>query len=104
MNFTRIEDAPVVRNVGGVEGRKLGEGPVADLVHIKLEPGAVLEPHAVPVDASFFILEGEAELSCGSEKAVAKPGMLFQSSKGTVHGFRNTGATIFRVLVIKGMM
>ena len=104
MKFTRIEDAPVVHKVAGVEGRKLAEGPVANLVHICLEPGAVLEPHAIPLDASFFILEGEAELSSGGETAEARPGMLFQSPRGTVHGFRNTGATRFRVLVIRGLM
>jgi quercetin dioxygenase-like cupin family protein len=103
MNITRIEDAPIVRKVEGFEGRKLSDGPAAALVHIQLDAGAVLDPHASPVDIAIFVLEGEAELSCGDEKAMVKAGMLSQTPKGMLHGMRNTGKGPFRVLVIKSL-
>lgn len=103
MDIIRVEDAPVARRVGGFEGRALAEGPVAGIMHISLEPGAVLEPHSAPVDATFFVLDGQAELTSGGETATVKAGALFQSPRGTVRGLRNIGTAIFRVLVIKSL-
>ncbi len=103
MKITSIVDAPVVRKVEGFEGRKLADGPTATIVHIRLEAGAVLEPHASPVDVAFFVLEGEADLTCGEESAPVKAGMLTQAPRGSLHGMRNTGSGPFRVLVVKGL-
>lgn len=103
MDIIRVEDAPVARRVGGFEGRSLAEGPAASIMHVTLDPGAVLEPHSAPVDASFFVLEGEAELTFEGETAPIKAGALFASPRGTVRGMRNTGSGPFRVLVIKSL-
>lgn len=102
MRAIRVEDAPIARKVEGFEGRRLSDGPPATVVHIRMERGAVLEPHPAPADTAFFVVEGEGVVSSGGKEVRAERGTLVEAPKGSSNGLRNTGGGPFVVLVIRG--
>ena len=97
---------------GPDEGEKLARGPrnhrilaeVPELEVIELRFGPDFEgvephSHADQVD-SFYVLEGEAEFTVGSEIVRAGPGTYVAAPIGVVHGFRNAGPGELRMLNI----
>ena len=52
------------------------------------EEGVGPPPHSHAWDESFFILEGEVEISCEGKAVVGNAGTLIHVPAGTVHGYR----------------
>ena len=51
-------------------------------------------------DEFFYVLEGELALQIGDEQQTARPGTFAFIPRGTVHGFRNPGASTASLLVV----
>jgi quercetin dioxygenase-like cupin family protein len=101
MRITRVDSVPSRPNPHGVTARLLHEGSHAFVMHLTLEPGQVIAPHAAPVDVLFYILEGSGEAHQGEESVAVSADTIIESPKGTAHGFSNTGAGLMRVLAVK---
>jgi quercetin dioxygenase-like cupin family protein len=82
-------------------GRRLYASGEAVVIHIAIEPGRAIEPHAAPVDMEFFVLEGSGLFTVGGESAEAGPGALVESPRNIPHGIRNTGPGPLRLLAVK---
>ncbi|MHA1719053.1 MAG: cupin domain-containing protein [Promethearchaeota archaeon] len=81
--------------------RKLLEFKYATFVHIELKPGESLKKHITPVDACFYILEGNGKVEIGDEiKDVKKDDLIFSPAK-IVHRLFNESEAVFKFLVIK---
>ena len=66
-----------------------------------IAPGAVAPLHFHPHDdESFFILEGHFAFQLDEQQIDATAGTFALVPRGTVHGYRNIGATPGRLLVI----
>ena len=52
------------------------------------EHGVGPPPHSHNWDESFFVLEGEVEISCEGKSVVGRAGTLVHIPAGTVHGYR----------------
>ena len=75
----------------------------ASIVHIELKPGESLKKHITPVDACFYVLEGNGSVEIGDEiKDVKKDDLIFSPAKivHTLHNAEKSEAT-FKFLVIK---
>lgn len=101
MKVTKLDTAPIARKVEGFEGRRLAEGDPATVVHIRMEAGAVMEPHPAPADTAFYIIEGTAAVTSDGESVRAEKETLIQAEKGSVNGFRNDGDGPLVILVIR---
>src|SRR3954454_12340037 len=63
-------------------------------------PGGGPPPHQHEnEDETFFIVEGEYEFLVDGEWVKGRPGDAFYRARGTVHGFRNCGATTGKILI-----
>ena len=81
--------------------RKLLAFKHASFVHIELKPGESLKKHITPVDACFYVLEGNGNVEIGDEiKEVKKDDLIFSPAK-IIHTLFNNSETIFKFLVVK---
>ncbi len=69
------------------------EGDEAEILEFWCEPGfGPIEPHVHDDHTdSFYVLEGELELTIGDETVRAGPGMFFAAPPGVRHGFAIPG-------------
>jgi len=101
MKLTRVDSVPSRPNPHGVVARLLHDGSHAFVMHLTLEPGQAIAPHATPVDVLFYVLEGSGRAHQGVESVDISADTIIESPKGTAHGFSNTGSGLMRVLAIK---
>jgi quercetin dioxygenase-like cupin family protein len=85
----------------GVSVRPLCDGPHVQVVHITLQPGEFLKRHATPVDACFYVLEGQGVVEIGDERRTCVADDLIASPARIPHRWLNEGTTTLRILVIK---
>lgn len=101
MKTTKLQDAPAKDTPHKVDVRPMADTPHAQAMHITLEPGEALLPHATPVDVLFYILEGSPTIVIGQESEKAAPDTMVESPKNIVHRILNETKERARVLVIK---
>ncbi|QEE17474.1 cupin domain-containing protein [Promethearchaeum syntrophicum] len=83
--------------------RKMLSFEHASIVHIELKPGESLKKHITPVDACFYVIEGNGSVEIGDEiKKVKKDDLIFSPAK-IVHRLFNSenSKANFKFLVIK---
>jgi len=61
------------------------------LLFIEYQPGVRLGLHDHTFEESYFILSGEVEGTMDGKTYIGKPGDVFWTSVGCVHGFANVG-------------
>lgn len=75
-------------------------------IEIQVPPGAGVPMHSHAAHEAFYVLEGQAEFvrlsPQGPEWLPAAPGDTFDIPGNTMHGFRNAGASMARMLVLFG--
>jgi len=94
-------NAPEAENPHGVSVRKLHATKHVAANLITLEPGQALKLHKTPVDAFFYILEGQGTVEIGGERRTAPPNTLIPSPAEIPHRLLNESQGIVRVLVVK---
>jgi quercetin dioxygenase-like cupin family protein len=67
-------------------------------VYIELQPGEALGEHTDSPEEVLFVIEGEVEITVGTERARAGANTLAVVPPMVEHGFRNVGSGIARVL------
>jgi len=92
---------PVKENPHGVDVRKLYDDPSAQMMHITLQPGESLKPHKTPVNAVFYILEGEPTIHIGGESIPQAKDTLVESPANIPHYISNECREPAMILVIK---
>ena len=86
----------------GVIPQFLYDHSEAVVIHMTLNPDAILKTHTTPVDVVFYVLSGDIEVSIGEERETFTADTLIESPKGIPHGLRNlSGTSAARLLVIK---
>ncbi len=101
MKIVDIKDVQIVDTPHKVAVKKLFNFEHATIVHIELKPGEALKRHLTPVDAFFYVLEGNGIVEIGKErKEIQKDQLIFSPAKIS-HILANESDDIFRFLVIK---
>ena len=101
MKITKVEDGFVVMSDGNMTGRRLYESSGCAIIHMTVQPGREVAPHAAAVDMEFYVLEGRGRFMVGDESREAGPGSLVESPRNISHGIVNTGSGPLRLLAIK---
>ena len=75
-------------------------------IEILVPPGAGIPLHSHAAHEAFYLLEGQADFgrmgSQGPEWLAAVPGDTYDIPGNTMHGFRNAGTSMARMLVLFG--
>jgi mannose-6-phosphate isomerase-like protein (cupin superfamily) len=101
MQITSYASSEKMKNPHGINACKLYDTRFAEMIHISLAPGEALVKHITPVDAVFYVLEGEASIEIGDEQEIVKADSLVNSPQGIPHRISNNSKQSLRVLVIK---
>ncbi len=101
MKITGIDEGFLAMSSEDMVGRRLYASGSTAVIHITIQVGRAIEPHATDTDMEFFVLEGRGHFTIGAESAEAGANTLVEGPKGLVHGIRNPGPGLLRVLAIK---
>jgi mannose-6-phosphate isomerase-like protein (cupin superfamily) len=88
-------------NAHDVDVRNLHSTEQVQAVLITLQPGESLKLHATPVDAFFYVLEGQGVVEIGGEQEAVTRDQLIPSPARIPHRLWNEGEGVFRFLVVK---
>ena len=94
-----FQEAPKVNF--NLEGKILFSSEKLEIIHLTLKPGEQIQKHAQPFDVIFFVLSGNGLLETDEGNVEGKENDSVFISAGTLRGWKNTGMTDFKVLVIK---
>lgn len=84
MNFKQLEDIKVETNIRGFESRVVVDLESALIKQLILKPYDIIPPHQMPVDVTFFVLEGEGFISIGDVRYEVKPHSIVSCPKNTI--------------------
>jgi len=101
MEVIRYQEIPDAPNPHGVSAKVLHESEHMQTVVVTLQPGESLRLHITPVDAFFFILQGEGIVQIGDEQKKVPVGSMVISPAHIPHRLLNDGQEVFRFLVVK---
>lgn len=101
MKLIKVKDAPSRPNPHGVDARNLSSTENAQFVHITLQPGQSVEKHITPVDAVFYVLEGQGIVEIGDERKEVEADTLIESPAKIPHRWLNESKEPVRILVVK---
>ena len=72
-----------------------------DFVELHIQKSGFVPPHALPIDVSFYIVEGSGEISIEDKSIQAQQGDMVHVDKNLQRSWRNTSDALLRLLVIK---
>lgn len=102
MALVKHSDVKPTQGTPGIEARHLASKEAgaasSGAYEVVLQPGAVVPRHYHDVDSVIVFLEGTFEASQGDNKWMVGPGYTLVSGPGVVHGLRNAGSTVARML------
>jgi len=101
MKIINYKDSEKKDNPHGVAVNRLYDTEHAQVMHIELKPGEKLKKHSTPVDAFFYVLEGEGIVEIGDEQETITKDMLVDSPARIPHRLMNESDSVFRFLVVK---
>jgi len=101
MKITSFRKEEEYKTAHGVDVKQIYNTEYAQVNHITLQAGQALKPHITPVDALFYILEGQPTILIGEEKVQVKQDDVIESPKNIVHCVYNETDQIVRFIVSK---
>jgi quercetin dioxygenase-like cupin family protein len=101
MKTVPVTEVAEMETAHEVSVRRLHDSEHVQLMHIALQPGEALRKHVTPVDAYFYVLEGEGVVQIGEEVTSLTPDTLVESPCGIPHRLWNESDEEFRFLVLK---
>lgn len=101
MKIVDAHDVEPTPNPHEVDVRNLHSTEHVQTVLITLQSGESLKLHATPVDAFFYVLEGEGIVEIGEEQETVTQDQLIHSPARIPHRLWNEGDGVFRFLVVK---
>lgn len=93
MKSTRIDEAPRLKPLKGVDMAILGSGERMTLIRIIVQPGAMFPEHSHPNEQIGTCIKGEGELTSGSKNIKVKPGVSWTIPSNEPHSFVAKGDT-----------
>ena len=100
MKIIEVKEAEKSDTPHKVDVRPLISNPHIATVHITLEPAESLKKHITPVDAIFYVLEGNPTIEIGQELQQAGPDTIIESPARIPHRIMNETESRARILVM----
>jgi mannose-6-phosphate isomerase-like protein (cupin superfamily) len=101
MKITSYRELEEYKTAHKVDVRQVYNTEHAQVSHITLQAGEALKPHITPVDALFYILEGQPTILIGKERVKVKQDDVIESPKDIVHCVYNETDQVVRFIVSK---
>ena len=101
MKIVKQNDWVEVLNNGGSVGNLILSETHFEIVHLQLEPGSVIPLHALPVDVSFFVLEGTPTFVTDEEEIAAGVNESIFCEANKNRSWKNNSDATAKVIVIK---
>jgi mannose-6-phosphate isomerase-like protein (cupin superfamily) len=101
MKIVQVLELPESANPHGVSMRAVHESEHVQVNLITLKPGEALKLHTTPVDAFFYVLEGQGIVEIAGEQQHVSKDMLIDSPARHPHRLLNDSSATFRFLVVK---
>lgn len=101
MRIINTWEAPEMENAHGVKAQALHSTEHVQAVMITLQPSESLKLHVTPVDAFFYVLEGEGIVKIGDEEETVIKDQMIHSPARIPHRLWNESDGVFRFLVVK---
>lgn len=84
-----------------LEGRKMYVNPKAEIIHLTIKSGEVVDIHTNPFDVVFYTLEGTATLNVDGKEYDLTKDCTLEIPKDIPRGMKNKTSDTLRVLVFK---
>ncbi len=84
-----------------IDGRIMFSSEKAELIHLTLKRGEVIEKHDNPFDVIFYILEGIGKLTLNNETHLLNTNDCISVSTGIQRTMENSGDKELKILVCK---
>ena len=97
--IVKLETAPKVPFK--IEGRIMFASEQAELIHLTLKRGEVLEKHDNPFDVIFYVLEGNGKLMAEDDSFELTANSCISVKTGFLRSWENIGNTDLKILVYK---
>ncbi len=101
MEVKHFFNGTCVLSQGDKRGSRLLSASGAELIEIRLEPGAVLPPHTTPMDVMFYVVSGRCRITIGEETQEVPAGSAAACPAQVPHGLINSSVLPVTVLVYK---
>ena len=101
MEINYWKDKEIKENPHNLDAREVYHHKYAQIMHMQLVAGQLIEPHSSPVDIVFVVLEGQVEMQIDNEKQMVNKDAVIHSPANLMHGLANKSEDIVRILVIK---
>ncbi len=101
MKIIHALQAPDGPNPHGVSAKGLHNTEHVQVTMVTLKPGEALKPHITPVDAFFYVLEGQGTIEIAGEQQTVVRDDLTVSPARVPHRLMNPNEETFRFLVVK---
>jgi len=101
MKIVRVFEIPEAANPHHVSMRPLHDSEHVQVNMISLQPGEALKLHTTPVDAFFYVLEGQGIVEIDGEQQHVAADTLIDSPARHPHRLINDSEAVFRFLVVR---
>ena len=95
------QNAETVFETDGITGKKLNVENGCEYVQLNIAANKEIEPHVLPMPVTFYVLNGNAELTINNEQVIAKKGDLIEVKAGSSRAWKNMGDEELVLLAIK---
>jgi len=93
--------AEIIFEAEGITGKKLNEENGCEYVQLSVGSQKEIVPHALPMPVTFYVLNGNAELTVDKKKTSIKKGDLIEVKAGSLRGWENKGNEELSLLAVK---
>ncbi|MCT4590038.1 MAG: cupin domain-containing protein [Carboxylicivirga sp.] len=90
-----------VLNSSDAQGYLLAATEHNDFVELHIQSNGAVPAHTLPVDVSFYVVEGDGELTYNETTINAKPGDMIHINKHLQRSWYNKSKGLLKLLVIK---
>ena len=96
-----LKNAEIIFEIPGVIGKRLDITEKTEIVHLTIEPGKSIPPHALPILVKFYIISGTGLMTVNGVEATVEQGDLHVCQPELERSWTNKGEEPLTVLVIK---
>lgn len=84
MHHHHLDDIDIEKNIRGVDSRLLVDHKTALIKQLILKPLERIPTHQVPVDVTFFVLEGEGYITIDNHRYEVRPHSIVTCPKNKI--------------------
>ncbi len=96
-----IGESPEVFKTDGMVGKKILDEDNFEVIFLTIEPGEILEKHALPVKVRFIVKNGKGVALTDQGNIEVKKDDILELPKDIKRGWENNGKVLLELIVIK---